>query len=304
MTKQVQYDENAAVSADSLAGTGAPVHGTVTKVGTGTDGENRKSEKADLPALDLCGRDDFANLTREEIEGADCWRGLHTIKFVEAYEKGNIGVVFELPAGHDAQIFDLIFFAIPSRGEELEAASGPPAHLHLRSKRPDRHKEPVFVGVTELVEGPQGIIPSLVRIEASKQRADLAGQVPASSLYHSIQVSNVVGDRKIGILGLGNSVENGDGVSGLVESGPQRLKGFNGSVGPTIGKIARELHRVGNDAFRIRLFDPLVWFLLEEGADTFLKPTRVFLTALEPSFWAFEGIGFFGHDGAIQSEGY
>ena len=41
MTKQTQYVDNAAVSADSMAGTGAPAGLPVaTKVGTGTSGEN------------------------------------------------------------------------------------------------------------------------------------------------------------------------------------------------------------------------------------------------------------------------
>lgn len=58
---------------------------------------------------------------------------------------------------------------------------------------------------------------------------------------------------------------------------------------------------MGRDAFRIHILDTLVWFLLQEGTDTFLKPTRVFLSALQPTLGAFEGIGLVGHESEIKS---
>lgn len=269
-----------------------------TKAGTGAPAI---SGKADALAFSLGGENDFLDLACDQGQNAYRRTGLHVVKLLESYKKGDIGVVFEFSAGVHAEYFDLTFFAIPAGNQHFNTARKfCPFEMHLRSKCADRHQEPMFIGVTELIEGPEGVIPSLVRIETSKKRADLAGQVLASPLYHTVQISNRIGDGEISLFGFCATPENGGGISGLIEGGPKRLQRFDGGIGPAIGKIARELERVGRDAFRIRVLDTLVWFLLQEGADTFLKPSRVFLTALEPTFWAFKGIGFSGHGRKIQ----
>lgn len=166
---------------------------------------------------------------------------------------------------------------------------------HVRSQCANGHQEPVFVAVTEFVECPDGVIPSLVCIEPSKERPDLRANVFTSPLYHSVQVSSCVGNGEVGVFRLDGSSDDSCCISRLVQGRPKRLQGFSGEVSPTIGEIACELKRVSCNAFSIHVLDTLVWFLFKEGCDTFLKPSRVFLSTVKSALRALEGIDFSSH---------
>lgn len=112
------------------------------------------------------------------------------------------------------------------------------------------------------------------------------------SRARALRLSSGISDRKIGLFGLASASEDSCGVSGLVKGGSQRFDGLDCSISPAIRGIASELDRVSRRAFRICILDTLVWFLFEEGLDTLLKPTRVFLSTFEPTFGLSNGSGF------------
>jgi hypothetical protein len=260
------------------------------------DQTGQRLDQAGFSALVLGGGYDFSDLGRDEVDHPYGWSGLHAVKLIEAYKKGDLSVVFELSAGVDARKFNLVFFSVPAWRKYLSSTLE-----HCRSQldgwreRPDGDQQPMLIGTTELVECPEGVIPSFVSIEAAEQRFDLGRDVATPPFHHTVKVSNLIGDGEIGVFGIGNAPKDGGGVSGLVQRGSESLDRLNGSIDPAIREIARELDRVGRKAFRIHILDTLVWFLFEEGLNTLLKPSRVFLSTPEPTLWAFEGVEFSGH---------
>jgi hypothetical protein len=81
----------------------------------------------------------------------------------------------------------------------------------------------VFFGVSQLVHGPNGVVPSLVWLEASKERADLCGQIIFEAIGSVEPVIQIGGKREgnelVGVSA--GSVPHGNGVSHLIETRPE-----------------------------------------------------------------------------------
>jgi hypothetical protein len=199
------------------------------------DAKKPKSEQPDPAALSFSSHQDALDFARNGIEHANGVAALNPVEFVKAYKERNLAIVLKVTAGCDAGEFDLIFVAVPLHGAEFEATR----HDHVleaspAGKHPDRDQQSVLVGITKLVEGPEGVIPSFVRIERAKQRTDFRREVFAPPLGHSIKISNRVPEGEIGVLGVSLSTEDSGGVSGLVKRRSKRLDSLDGSIAPTI----------------------------------------------------------------------
>jgi hypothetical protein len=108
------------------------------------------------------------------------------LQLINRYHEGHLHIELKMASGTDAAEYDLILGAVPSRHRYTAMASNaPPLHMHSRDDS-DRDQELMFVGVTEAVQGPQGIIPSLVWIERSKERQDFIRDVVAAFAANDI----------------------------------------------------------------------------------------------------------------------
>jgi hypothetical protein len=114
----------------------------------------------------------------------------------------------------------------------------------------------VFLGVTELVQGPEGVIPSLVWLEPPKYRSDFRRQIPTNvprTVDVVVEVGQRVGEGKVGLFELNVPTRDRGGVAGLVEGGSEVAGNIEQNAGKHLGQLSRELDLV-NMLSRLRIF--------------------------------------------------
>lgn len=262
LTKQRAIHSQAAIPA--TAGVGAPA----------------RSNKADPPALRFSSAEDAINFARDGIEDSNRRSGRDAVKLVKRYVEGELHIVLKLAAGVDHREYDLIFFAVKEGGNN-PYPTGHDSFIdhHASAVDANGHQEPVFIGVTQFVQGPEGVIPSFMWLERAKERADIRRQIFAPALNVRIEVNNTVPEGKVSILRLSDASPHGDGIPALIETGSERFYGLNRDVCPTIGDFAVKLKGMDSHALRIDFSDVVTWFTFEEGGDTLFKPTDICLCA-------------------------
>jgi hypothetical protein len=233
------------------------------------------SNQVEAAALRFGSHEDALNFARDGIKCAHDWGFLNPIELVEEYRKGELGIVLKFASRPDLREWDFIFFPVV---EGLYDPHGlfddyPSPQNNLIGLYEHGGKEPVLIGVTQLIEGPEGVIPSLMRLERAKQRTYLRREVFAPCRSGLVESCGRVAEGEIGVFGTRFSAEDRRSVTGLVERGAKSFDSLGGAIGPTVGDFARELQRMGGDAIRIHLGTGLVWFLFEEGFDTLFEPT-------------------------------
>jgi hypothetical protein len=161
-------------------------------------------DKPETPALCFRSSKDALDFARDGLKKGNRNWVWHKIDFAESYENGDIEIVIKVAIrGHPGN-YHLVFFAIPSR--EMNSKTGPTQMMdgHPATASPDGD-ESGMCSVTELVQGPNGVIPSFVRLERSKKRHDIRRQVFASTPNVVLHVRGSIPKRKLGVLGLGDA---------------------------------------------------------------------------------------------------
>lgn len=244
------------------------------------------SDQTDTLALRFGGPEDAINFARNGIEDANRRAASNAVDFVKGYNEGKLCIVLKVTAGVDLGDHDLIFVPVKDGRRDRSPRQDGIPQRDAATCDANGHQEPMLVGVTELVEGPEGVIPSLMRIERSKQRADFRRQILASSVSDPIKISNGVPKGEVRVLGLSDACFDGNGVATLIQSGSERFDGLRATISPAIGDSAREAISMGCDALRISLGETFSWFLFEESGDTLFKPTDMLICPSEPTFGA------------------
>src|SRR5215208_1285503 len=238
------------------------------------------SEKSDSLALSFSGPQDAINFARAGIQDANRRAACDAVELVKSYKEAKLDIVLNVTAGSDPSSYDLVFSAVVNWGRKSKSTLHSQVFdLHPAAIDTDGDQQSVLVGVTELVECPEGIIPSLMRIERSKQRSDFRRQIFASPFGVNIQFTGAVGEGEVGIFRLRDPSENGCGITTLIECGPQRFNRLDGGIGPTIGDFARKLEAMDRVPIRVHLTDRSSWFIFEKSLNTFFQPTDMLLCA-------------------------
>ena len=233
-------------------------------------------------ALRFGGPQDAINFARDGIKDANRRASFDAIELVKCYNEGKVHICVKLAARVGFGDYDLILFAVEGRRFHSNAAAEYSlSDVVSAASNTDWHQEAMFIGVTELVEGPEGVIPSFMRLERAKERADFRRQVLAPPLGVRIKFDGGITKGKAGVLGLDDARADGDGIPALIQRRSQGFDCLNSGIGPTIGDFAVELKRMGRDALRVCLSDRASWFVFEESCDTLFKPTNLSLRCLD-----------------------
>lgn len=123
----------------------------------------------------------------------------------------------------------------------------------------------MFAGIAQIVEGVEKIIPSLVTIEAPKERLDFRRRILAKTPHAVIEVGRCFGAWEDG---KSARVFSAGRVSGMVETGTKVFDNFGGKQRP----ISREMLSNANlmdgvNAVRIKLGQSNVWIFSKELVD-------------------------------------
>lgn len=242
-------------------------------------------------------QDDALNYARDVLQyGADFFTA-YGLNIPKRYAMGEIEVVLKVSAGRDYSEYEFVFFNVPGKIREVALASHDGlAQSDLSREKSDRGDELVFVGITELVESPDGVIPSLVRVERAKERYDIGGQILASPFDDVFESSNIVRNREVGGLGCGLTAQRGSSKSGLIKGGAQRLKALDGEVRDIVGQRPGHLELVKLvPGLRLYLNRSSVWLRLEKGFTLPGDFVDVLICAGEPALRAMERIGHGEH---------
>lgn len=101
----------------------------------------------------------------------------------------------------------------------------------------------MFLGVTELIQGPEGIIASFVWAEIAKERRDFRGEVFADlsfSVDVVVKAGQIIAERKVGPFGVLSPACDGAGVSRLIKDGSQIVDSIEKDAGKVSWQTTRK----------------------------------------------------------------
>ena len=99
--------------------------------------------------------------------------------------------------------------------------------VDLGYRRNSRDKDLVSCGISELIEGPEGVIPSLVRFEITKERLDVRRQLLAPALNIVIHIGGGVSKRELGTSWVSDARSNRGRRTAVVEHISESLDGLS-----------------------------------------------------------------------------
>jgi hypothetical protein len=159
----------------------------------------------------------------------------YTSGTVKSYTKGNCEIV--LRVGFRSEQIDLIFHVIPKRigGRLNSTLGGMKLDSDVIESHEDRCNQGVLVPVTHVVECPQKKVPSFVRAEGLKERANLFRD-GGTSIHFVGEFGLIPGERKITGSDYRTDVATSysAGVHSVVQGGTQITDGISSDAGKPI----------------------------------------------------------------------
>jgi hypothetical protein len=132
----------------------------------------------------------------------------------------------------------------------------------------DRNDKAMIALAPNSVQRDDRIIPSGVRLERPKMRQNVWREALASTLYHIVEIGGIIRNGKLHVVKVGSPNCGGDGVGGLIQSGPELGKSIISEVGEPVWKSPRHLDLVGlANAVRVCFDHSGIRFFFEEFVD-------------------------------------
>jgi hypothetical protein len=168
-------------------------------------------------------------LGRQIAKGGKNWHSSKHWNFAERYAKGEIDIVMNCRIASDPRDYDLIFSPVPPGTrmpqQGVKAGTGHVANkFDILNMHSGLDNGSVFVGISNFVQGPQGRIPSSVRLERSKKRLDFVGDVLGFAFDLPVKESSCVSEGK------GRSFfvcRGNNGTSSVIERRPKIIDSRN-----------------------------------------------------------------------------
>ncbi len=196
---------------------------------------------------------------------------------VKSYVEGKCEFHINLCADGGEQVANLVFFRVPTETGEFNASGGFPLYSEAANIHPGADERFVFTAITEFVEGPQGIIPTLVGLERSEHTDDLGRDIAATTTNYVIEVSGAISQRKISRF-RANISSGREGA--LIENCTQGFNRFGRKVQNRIGHwINKADFMVLINAVRVRLSAEFTGVIVEEIPLCNFKIAQMFFRA-------------------------
>lgn len=172
---------------------------------------------------------DALDFVREIAEDGKHWYASKHWNFAERYAKGEINIVVNCSIASDPRDYDLVFSPVPSGArmsqQSIEAGTGRMTNeFDILNVHGGFDNGSVFVGVSNLVQGPQGRIPSLVWLERSKKRLDFVRDVLGFAFDLSLKFSFSVSKGKVRPF---SRCRGNDSTGGVIECRPEIIDSRN-----------------------------------------------------------------------------
>jgi hypothetical protein len=185
--------------------------------------ESLSLEKTNPNRLCLDGTDDAFDGKSKAVEHRFSRHSGRGLNFIESYEHLDVELVFKTTFPGRSSEFDLVFSAIPFKPlGEIKVDGAGHARPDTAGANGNSHwaDDAVFVGITQLVQTPEKVIPSLVRLERSHDREDFVGDFFGACFPVTHNARSIVMEGEIAIPPA-PAVGDCDSVSTLVKSASQ-----------------------------------------------------------------------------------
>jgi hypothetical protein len=247
--------------------------------------------KAKAAALCFRSQQDALNYARHTVEDSNRRLAAQSINAVARYLKGEIGIYIGLRTLRDGHECDLVFLRVPANTKSAWADSftdpifgfNPGAEENGRGCSDKGPESEVFIGVSNLVYGPKGLIPSFVTIEILKERLDFRGKILASS-GHMVPEFLFRGpaDGKFDCPQARSFGSDGGCVSALIENGTKIVSGIEKNAGQYLRKLLNDFDfmKIIN-GIRIRINEAGPWLFCDKSVSDNVEIVDVMLCAQE-----------------------
>lgn len=238
--------------------------------------------EAESRGLSFGSHQDALDFARKSVEDSHRWLLGQKVDFAEDYKKGNIEIVIRVRTGRDTHQFEFVFVAVPFGKIEGNSPSSDNdlVDLDASGSRCIGAEDAVFIGVRQLVQSPEQIIPSFVWLKRAKDRNDIRRNIFAAPLYDSVKLVGTFGEGEIRRFCITDACCGGYGKANLVQRRPEVVDGICSEVHQFFGDWGSKFEfdnllasvRVALSPMGVRLF-------VVEGLEDSCKIVDVFLCA-------------------------
>jgi len=203
--------------------------------------------------------EDALNFASEIAQNGKDWLASKRLDIAKSYSKGHVDIVVHCCMSNHPGDYDFVFSSVPRRGMVVKDSLvkiTPSNKLRLSDINSRMNDGSVLVGITNLVESPQGRIPSFVRFEPHKDRLDFIQHVLGLGFEVVEKLPSCISKRE------GSAIhvfprDNGTGT--MIQSRSQILNGRNSEFGDSRRKSACEFDLVEHvNTLSIKLGDSFV----------------------------------------------
>jgi hypothetical protein len=239
--------------------------------------------KPKTPGLRFNTHKDALDFSAKSVEDSNNWLAVNNLDFVKRYKNTEIEIVLEFCFGAEGDKYHLVFCSVPNMGiGHLEETSTANLSPNANESGANRNDHFMLVSIAYLVECPQEVIPSLVRLEPAKERLDLLGYIlgPHQRICH---LSDTTSEGEGSVFGAAAARSNSYRVPGIVESTPKVVHQVPGNVPNGIWERRGQLDLVNLMVrlLRVRFNNSCVWIDLSKLCDLPLKLDEVFFSPSE-----------------------
>lgn len=215
-------------------------------------------QEADALGLRFNTHDDALNYADERLKDINHRLLVHKLDIVNRYKHHELNVHVEFTSSNIARKYHLVFGSVPVR----HLKGGVPRNryrgeAHTLSDYGYRADGSVFIGITKLVESPDEVIPSFVRLEPANEVADFFRNFFKETVNSVIEFSLTVANGEV--LELPHKSEHG-----VIESGAEVIDNVASTPSEAAWHGLNELELVNlMNAVRVRLDNSGVSVLIE-----------------------------------------
>ena len=192
-------------------------------------------EQADAPRLSFDSHEAALDFAKQGVEETGRFLARHSLDLADHYKHMKCEVVTKCRSMRDASEYHLIFRAVPLGWPRDEAGLAGTAEESLIESGVtngvnDGKNDFMFVGITQLVQSPEGTIPSFVWLKRHHHVKDFFRYVLGAPLSRVVLTSNggfVATEREVGVVA-GFASSDSSSISGSIERGAQMAEDFKG----------------------------------------------------------------------------
>jgi hypothetical protein len=204
-------------------------------------------------------------------------------------------VVVKFNTALNARVWDFIFRAIPPRVLIKSNTTTPSAAFDFAamSGASNQGNKRMFAQISEIVDGPEIVIPSWVWLKRSKQRLDFCWNILRGTPHSVLELAGIPGEgenAEVQIRIVGSEV--GSGPNGMIEACSDVFDNLSCKQTPPEGKPLSQANfiNVVSGISRVRLDNLRIWFLTKKTVTFSFESVEVFLCSCKPELGAVEGV--------------